>query len=235
MGYPHHMARQRRGGFKPPELKGTLGTLLRTTIQQAGAVREVLTRGAREGRTRLDEALSKRRREDSLAELGEIVLGLIRRGEIDVGELPEVREIVAHLDEVDAGHADDLDEQPTPPPARSRFDARGGKRLPRDEEDGTVAATTWSPPKRAKSQTKVWRPKTAGAPPDADGEDPVSEDITPPRGRATVADRPGAKAGQKKGGITFEDDDLADYMHPDDVPPKKADGGGGDDPTEGSS
>ena len=24
----------------------------------------------------------------------------------------------------------------------------------------------------------------------------------------------------RKGGITFEDDDLAEYMHPDDVPPK---------------
>ena len=83
------MARQRRGGFRPPELRGTLGTLLRTTLAQAGAVREVLERGAREGRSRLDGVLANRRRQDAIAELGEIVLDLIRRGEIDLGELPE--------------------------------------------------------------------------------------------------------------------------------------------------
>src|SRR5437868_11634670 len=98
------MARQRRGGFRPPELKGTLGTLLRTTLAQAGAVREVLERGAREGRSRLDEVMAGRRRQEALAELGEIVLDLIRRGEIEVEQLPEVRNVIAHLDELDADH-----------------------------------------------------------------------------------------------------------------------------------
>src|SRR5882724_10960925 len=109
------MARQRRGGFRTPELRGTLGTLLRTT-------REVLQRGARQGRERLDEALAGRRRGDSLAELGEIVLDLVRRGEIDVAELPEAREVIAHLDELDA------EGEEAPPVARGslrkRFDDR---------------------------------------------------------------------------------------------------------------
>src|SRR5690242_12471202 len=109
------MARSRRGGFKTPELRGTLGTLLRTT-------REVLERGAREGRSRLDEALAGRRRDDALAELGEAVLDLIRRGEIDLDQLPEVRDIVAHLDELDAGDRE-RDDRPAPPKfARARFD-----------------------------------------------------------------------------------------------------------------
>jgi hypothetical protein len=196
------MARQRRGGFKPPELKGTLGTLLRTAAQQAGAVRDVLERGAREGRSRFDEALAGRRRNDALAELGAIVLELIRQGEIDLGELPEVREVIARLDGLDAGHIEEVEQQDAGG-RRKRFDDRGGRTL--DEDDGTVSAAgepTWAPPnKRAKSQTTVWKPG----------------DRKP--GAAAAA---GAAAG-KKGGITFEDEDLAEYMHPDDVPAKPKD------------
>src|SRR4051794_2424475 len=129
------MARQRRGGFRPPELRGTLGTLLRTSLAQAGVVRDALERGVREGRSRLDDALATRRRTDALAELGELVLGLIRRGEIDLAELPEAADLVAHLDELDAGHEGDHDEDFASAPARRRFDARG-----RDEDDGTVSS-----------------------------------------------------------------------------------------------
>lgn len=101
------MARQRRGGgFRPPELKGTLGTLIRTTLQQAGVVRDALERGAREGRSRIDEAFAGRRRQDALAELGELVLDLIRRGEIDLDELPEAQPLVRALDELDADSED---------------------------------------------------------------------------------------------------------------------------------
>ena len=83
-------------------MSGTLGTLIRTTLAQAGSLREVIERGAREGRSRVNDALAARRRADALAELGEIVLDLIRRGEIDVDELPETKQVVAHLDELDA-------------------------------------------------------------------------------------------------------------------------------------
>ena len=104
------MARQKRGGFRTPEIRGTLGTLLRSTLQQAGAVKdalgEVLDRGTREGRARLDDfradRRSSKRRTDAVAELGEIVLDLIRRGEIDLGELPEARDVIDHLDAIDA-------------------------------------------------------------------------------------------------------------------------------------
>jgi len=71
------MASKRRGGFRPPELRGTLGTLIRTTT---GVVRDAIERGAREGRARLDDVRSRGRRHDALADLGEIVLDLIRRG-----------------------------------------------------------------------------------------------------------------------------------------------------------
>src|SRR6185436_17278446 len=119
------MARPRRGGgFRPPDIRGPLGTLLRTTLEQAGAVRDALERGAREGRSRLDEALSHRRRKDALADLGALVLDLIRRGEIDLGELPEARDLVRFLDDLDASGPADPDDRIAQPPSRRRFDSR---------------------------------------------------------------------------------------------------------------
>src|SRR4051794_4239543 len=121
------MASKRRGGLRPPELRGTLGTLLRTTT---GVVRDALERGAREGRARLDDALAGRRRDAVLTELGELVLDLIRRGEIDLAELPEARDLVRQLDELDAGSTSSTDDanradRGAPRPAtRERFDDR---------------------------------------------------------------------------------------------------------------
>src|SRR6185312_2512014 len=182
LGYSHHMARQRRGGFRPPELRGTLGTLLRTTLAQAG-----------------------RKRNEALAELGEIVLDLIRRGEIEIDQLPEAREVVAYLDDVDAGKDDEQEAQIAPAPSRSRFDDRS-----RDKSDGTVSSSKWvAPPRKAAAPARVRRPPVEAV------EDRPADEIT-------ARDRPAPK---KKGGISFgrqddDDEDLADYMHPDDVPPK---------------
>lgn len=241
------MARQRRGGgFRPPELRGTLGTLLRTTLAQAGTLRDALERGAREGRSRLDSALSNRRRQDALAELGEIVLDLIRRGEIDLAELPEIQDIVAHLDEIDAGHDEDDDEEVAAPTTRNRFDTRAASGSSRSssrtapspratwsrpsssrgratDDDGTVSSRTWSRPSPAKPAPRVWRP------PVDDEPAPAAPDDERPEDEAAAAPAPGparrGPAGRKdptrKGGIHFDDDeDLAEYMHPDDVPPK---------------
>jgi len=190
------MARQRRGGFRPPELRGTLGTLLRTTLAQAGGLRSALERGAREGRARLDDALASRRRSEALAELGEIVLDLIRRGEIDLDQIPEARDAVDQLDRFDDEESDD-DRDHAPAPARARFDDRAAK------DDGTVSASRWKPPVK-KDAARVWRPPVEPPPPP-----PVP--APPPR--------------LKKGGISFgnddaDDSDLAEYMHPDDVPAK---------------
>jgi hypothetical protein len=214
------MARQRRrgGGFSPPELRGTLGTLLRTTLQQAGVVRDALERGAREGRSRLGDLTSdlrsSRRRTEALAELGEIVLELVRRGEIDVDELPEARNVIEHLEELDAedaGRGDERDSSPTvAPPSRRRFDDRGSAQ----EDDGTVSATRWKPPTRRDKPTRVWKPNV---------EPPVVDELAPP----TLPGHKKPRDPERKGGISFgnddDDADLAEYMHPDDVPPKKAD------------
>jgi hypothetical protein len=189
--------------------------LLRTT-------REVLERGAREGRERVEEALAARRRDSALAELGEIVLELIRRGEIDAAELPEVRDVLTRLDDLDAGDTHATAEHAPPPPSsgRARFDRRAAPAT----EDGTVAAATWTPIRKAipgdprspapDGAGRVWRPPAAPSPP------------------VSVRD-PGNP--ERKGGIRFDDDDdLADYMHPDDVPAKHDSGGSGDSGSGGS-
>ena len=197
----------RSGGFRPPELRGTLGTLINTALSQAGVVRDAIERGAREGRSRLDDIRQNRKRTDALAELGEIVLELIRKGEIDLGELPEAKQLVRYLDELDgddSGDDEDLDEV-VRPSSRKRFD---------DRDDGTVTSSTaakpWASRKPSTPAQRVWRPVA---------EEPAPDPEEPPPVRTSEPRRlPNNPA--RKGGIAFDDEDLADYMHPDDVPPK---------------
>jgi hypothetical protein len=204
--------KRRSGGLRPPELRGTLGTLFRSAIEQASGVRDALERGAREGRTRIDSFRADRQRHDALAELGELVLDLIRRGEIDLDELPEARDLVHHLDELDAGADDD---EPAPRALRrERFDARPPRTASRDD-DGTVGSgARWSPPRPAAPQ-RVWRPPV--------DDEPAASAAPPPTHHRPV---PLPKDPHRKGGISFDDEeDLGEYMHPDDVPPKDRSGG----------
>src|SRR4051812_8607925 len=159
------MASKRRSGFGAPELRGTLGTLLRTTT---GVVRDALERGAREGRARLDSARASRRRHDALADLGELVLDLIRRGEIDLGELPEARDLVRELDDLDdADAAAGSEPEPPRPAVRRRFDDRprpaAGAGARRDsDDDGTVSSGASL---RSTRPTPPDRPSRHGEPP----------------------------------------------------------------------
>nr|HEX4313663.1 hypothetical protein [Kofleriaceae bacterium] len=223
--------------FKPPELRGTLGTLVRSTLHQAGVVKDALLERAAQSAGRVSG-----RREEALAELGEAVLELIRAGEIDLDELPEVRAVVTELDELDDegaaprhrsvrrgahatpargrhdydNHDDDDDnaalhdalesarfDRAALPTSRTRFDDRS------PASDGTVSSGARPAPvaRRPTSETKVWRPVT-----------------TPPPAAAAPA--------ASQGGISFEDDDLADYMHPDDVPARAPSNDAPKDPPE---
>jgi hypothetical protein len=120
-----------RRGRGASDFGGTLGSLLRTTWAQAGAVREVLERSARTGRARLDEALGDRRRAAALAELGETVLDLVRRGELDLDELPEIRDTVDALDRLDA-EGDDR---------AARHSERSRRDTDRDDDDADDVAS----------------------------------------------------------------------------------------------
>src|SRR5512134_896884 len=144
------MARQRRGRSRGPEIKGTLGTLLRTTLAQAGAVREVLTRGAREGRARLDEVRSDRRRDHALADLGELVVELIERGEApELEDHPEIAAALEALAELEPTDDDRGSRGARPvagrdfvtPSRRAPFDrGRGRSRDDAGDDDGAVSS-----------------------------------------------------------------------------------------------
>jgi hypothetical protein len=211
----------RGGGGGGP--RGTLGTLLRTTLAQAGVVREMLERGAREGRARLDDARQGRRRDQALARLGEAVLDAVRNGEPQVAELydlPDVADALADLEGLEAG-AEDVGEEEeeaprersvwVPPGIRDRFDRRPPRPPPIETDgDGTVSSKDW---KQAAAKPAGERKRTPEAEPGARFAE-----------RAERAER---AVPARKGGIQFtrddddNDEDLATYMHPDDVPPKK--------------
>jgi hypothetical protein len=230
------MASKRRGGFGTPELRGTLGTLLRTTTD---AVRDALQRGAREGRARFDDVRASRRRQDALAELGELVLALIRSGEIDLAELPEARELVRQLDEFEAEPTDEPALEPPRATSRSRFDDRARRPAPADpaDDDGTVSsgATAHHTSASGTASSGATRRTNPGAPRYVESAPastrvptkPIKDSWRPTLDDApTIADMPAAKRSllphdpQRRGGISFDDDDLNEYMHPDDVPPK---------------
>lgn len=193
---------------------GTLGTLVRSTLAQAGVVRDVLERGAREGRARLEEVRRDRQRTDGLADLGQAVLDLLEAGHFpELLEEPGVADAVAALD----GGAESEPAAWPPRSERSREpepDRRGRPTVPArarprsSDDDGTVSSAQWRPPApraaagpAAAARPAVWRP-------------PVD------------ADAPAKAAPPRAGGIQFgggDDDDeadLAEYMHPDDVPPR---------------
>ncbi|MBK9030655.1 MAG: hypothetical protein IPL61_04840 [Myxococcales bacterium] len=235
------MARSRRPRRAGPDERGpqgtlgTLGTLVRSTLAQAGVVRDVLERGAREGRARLEEVRRDRARGDALADLGQAVLELLEAGQFpELLEQPAVADAVAALDGDEAppawtptrrGPRYDRDDAPARAPAgrpargeddgagtvssrtwRPPASTRGGG----DDDDGTVSSRTWRPPAPTRA-APVWRP-------------PVEPTAAEREGDAAPAPREPARP-PRPGGIQFgavedDDDDLAEYMHPDDVPPR---------------
>lgn len=228
-----------RGGFGARgDLRGTLSTLVRSTLAQAGVVRDVIERGAREGRARLEGVQLDRRHTDALAALGEAVLELVRAGELaDLEDVPAIADAIAAIEDLEAQRADRG--APGGGPARwrqrddgDRDDLRAAidrdlapKPRGRAMDDGTVSSgarpRTAAPAARpARPEPRVWRPS---APPDD-----VTRDLKGPREAAEP--EPGARfreAPRRAGGIQFDrpdgpdpDDDLAEYMHPDDVPPR---------------
>lgn len=197
-----------------------MGTLLRTTLAQAGVVRDVIERGAREGRARLDDVRRGRRRDEALARLGAAVLDAVRAGELsDVYEISGAAAALGELDEIDSdndgiasasAHATSW----VAPNIREQFDRRDAGAD--HSGDGTVSSSTWRPSPAAGSSA-VWRP-------------PAEQPIPPRRSDSKLTERtpsiePGARFGEnRKGGILFaaddDDDDVEDlsaYMNPDDV------------------
>ena len=215
-------SRGRSRGSSLPALGGTLGNLLRSTLAQAGVVKDALERGAREGKHRLDDARRERRREQALARLGEAVLDALRAGDApELLERAEVADAVAELEDVER---DRERESWVAPPTRERYD--------RGDDDGTVSSGSWRAP--ATGRGGVWRPSGGGGEPEP-GAEPrarakASEGRAPGEAGGGAGRRPGDEPGarfqerKRPGGIQFDreqdEDDLAEFMHPDDLPPR---------------
>jgi hypothetical protein len=173
-----------RGGKRgvPPDLKGTLGTLIRTTINQVGAMTDVARRQARTQKQRLDTALLDRRRTGALADLGESLYDLATRGEIELDELPELVRAVQSVQEIDREIAE------AELAASEGSLARRPVRLGRTRAGGAA----WQPDRDrdrepARSQERVWRP-------------PVDADPEPPRAASDRRDKAAGGGNRAAGG-----------------------------------
>ena len=194
------MAKSGRRGV-PPDLKGTLGTLLRTTINQVGAFTDVARRSALTQKQRLDGALLERRRREALADLGEVLYQLLKSGEIELDELPELVQAADEIEELERRIAEAEAESARP---------RRPVRLTRTERASPTerAAADARRERDARPTERVWRP-TADA---GRGQPAVPRPKSEP---------PAARSA--RGGITFVEDDapdgedLGEYMNEADV------------------
>lgn len=162
------MARGWSGG--PPDLKGTLGTLIRTTLMQLSGLRDAARAELENRREWAGNVLLDRKRTQVLAGIGEIIVELARAGELELADFPELGQAIDELGEID-----NLE-----PEAPARREPIGVWRPPADDDAVPEALDDEAAP------TRPTRPGVASA-------------------ISFVSDDPG-------------DDDLADYMHPDDVP-----------------
>ena len=89
-----------KSGRRPPDFRDTLGSLVQSALEQVGAVREVVERGAQAQRNRYDTVKFERRRKDAMAGLGEVVYRKAVRGQL--GEIGDDPDVLAQLEEIDA-------------------------------------------------------------------------------------------------------------------------------------
>lgn len=240
--------RRTRGGGAL-DIQGTLGTLLRTTLHQMGVVKDAVERQARSSLEQLDTAKLQRRRREALARLGEVVWELAANGEL--GELGERGDVAALLDELEALEASaeeaagpdegTVSSAEWKPPARGQakgrrhhdtmrvwrpnlddIDASPGS-TPHGDASAGAAPDDDAPAEHAATRGRAEAKPEPGseARPSARAEEPA------PRGRGRrPARRDDGPDDRRTGGIAFmedgpAEDDLAEYMNDDDVPPRR--------------
>ncbi|MBT8493793.1 MAG: hypothetical protein KJO07_12090 [Deltaproteobacteria bacterium] len=188
------MASGRRGNSA--DLREALMALVKTTLDQVGAVRDVALKQAQNQRAFLDQALMGKKRKDALAALGEEVYSRMLGGELaELTESPAIAELVSEVAELDAAMEEATQSADDKPADWGKSRARHGTRRP--------------------GGARVWRPGSGSA---ATDTDEANDQPKRRRRRAAPAER--------RGGITFvaetqsggENDDLAEYMNDDDVP-----------------
>lgn len=165
-------------------------------------MRSAAMKQANSQRNLIDQALLARRRKEAHSRLGEEVYGRMLAGELDeLARSPAIASIALEIAELDQAVAEADTAAEDAPADWSKSRARHGARRP----------------------ARVWRPGEGDAPSASEpGHDAEAAEPAPRRRRRRAA------PGQQRGGIAFvrdedgsEADDLADYMHDDDVPDER--------------
>lgn len=188
---------------------------MQSALEQVSVVREVVERGAKAQRSRYDTVKFERRRNDAMAALGEVMYRRAVSGRLgDLADDPDVRARLEEIDNLDQ-HIEATDQRGT-----SGFRANAGWPKQRGARAGGD---------RAREPMRVWRPVPPFAAPDGvDEEDELDDDLEPVPPPVDAAPEPVAQQRRpaRGGGIRFgddwDDDDLEDYMHEDDVPATSA-------------
>ena len=219
----------------PPDVKGTLGSLLRTTLEQVGLVKEAVERQAKSQKVWIDSALLHRKHREALTTLGVVVHELAASGELgDLEDFPEIAEQLAVLVELERSIAEASERQ------------RQATDNARQAAERFVQRATWP---ATHVRRRVWQqPEAATAEPSAADyaawqaamdEDPFDDDpyddqpLPPPTAgpaRKPRRPRPGG------GGIAYAEDGLAPEPaapDPAPTPATPAEGPGKPDPEPG--
>ncbi len=184
---------------------------MQSALEQVSVVREVVERGAKAQRSRYDTVKFERRRSDAMAALGEVMYRRAVSGRLgDLADDPDVRARLEEIDNLDQ-RIEATEQRGTP-----GFRANAGWPKQRGRRAGGD---------RAREPMRVWRPVPPFAAPDGvDEEDEIDDALEPVPPPVDAAPEPVAQ--QRSGGIRFgddwDDDDLEDYMHEDDVPAASA-------------
>ncbi len=199
-----------------------MGSLLRTTLEQVGAVKEAVEQQTRARGGLLDQALVQRRRKEAMAKLGEAVYRMAQAGTI--GELALEPKIALRLEEIDALDGDTHE---------SWQDEDDFARMHAPEAVSSANFRAQRSESSEPSEYRVWRPTLPSAADTVEEAAPVPMAAEEPHRSSptkTSSARLPRKVAQRSGGsIRFveerarpedpdSDEDLASYMHEDDVP-----------------
>ena len=206
-----------------------------------GVVKDVALEQARSQRGLLDQAKTARRRKDVLAKLGEEILEMSQRG--DLGGLerkPAIRRYLKEIDQLDRelegsdeAYFEDMRRGAGLNDAASPFEDEG-------RSEAVSSANYRPPPPSQPGEARVWRPNLDELDTEEElpniaqsvdgGDDEAEVEAAPRPARRGFSQRTRRTASRGAGGgIRFieeeampgdqdNDDDLAEYMHEDDVP-----------------
>ncbi len=195
-------------------------------------VKDGVLRQAAEQRVWIDGALLQRKHREALAALGSLVYEQILGGELgELEEIPEIARVVRRIEELEV-RLEQASERARETASRARDVASGfAARAGFPAAAGRMARRDAGDLDDDPGEMRVWRPVLPDDDEDLFDDQPeaAAAPAPEPRRPRPTSRRP-RRAARGAGGIQFvddgpgEDEDLEEYMHPDDVPDITGDG-----------